>query len=156
MGRYYSGSGHNRLRWHGAYNRDPSNQTGRLNVTEKNETETISRRRAFSLLGLAALSLAMSPTILALSDAEAQQPSTTPGQTPRTGTATTPQTGTERRQERRGERTEHRQERRGERTERRQERRTEQRGERRGKRKKGPTERRKKPSGTTATPKTKP
>ena len=90
MGRYYSGSGYNRLRWHGAYNRDPSNQTGRLNVTEKNETETISRRRAFSLLGLAALSLAMSPTILAVSDAEAQQPSTNAGQTPQTGTATTP------------------------------------------------------------------
>ena len=141
MGRYYSGSGHNRLRWHGAYNRDPSNQTGRLNVTEKNETETISRRRAFSLLGLAALSLAMSPTILAVSDAEAQQPSTNAGQTPQTGTATTPQTGTERRQERRGERTEHRQERRGERTERRQERRTA-RTERRQERRTARTERR--------------
>ena len=157
MGRYYSGSGHNRLRWHGAYNRDPSNQTGRLNVTEKNETETISRRRAFSLLGLAALSLAMSPTILAVSDAEAQQPSTNAGQTPQTGTATTPQTGTERRQERRGERTERRtarterrQERRTARTERRHERRAA-RAERRTERTTGRADRRQERRGTPPT-----
>jgi len=98
-------------------------------MTEQNETQTISRRRAFSLLGLAALSLAVSPTVLMVSDAEAQQPST------QTGTATTPLTGTQRRQERRSGRTERRQERRTGRTERRTERRegrTERREQRRG------------------------
>ena len=90
-------------------------------MTEKSETEMMSRRRAFSILGLAALSMAMSPTVLTVSDAEAQQPST---QTPQTGTTTTPQTGTQRREERRKERTERRQERRTARTERRQARRT--------------------------------
>src|SRR4029077_2477523 len=35
-------------------------------------SEMISRRRAFALLGLAALSLAVPPTILTVSDAEAQ------------------------------------------------------------------------------------
>src|SRR6516165_920157 len=93
---------------------------GRLNMTEKHETEMVSRRRAFSILGLAALSLALSPTVLPLSDAEAQQP----GTTPQTGTTTTPQTGTQRREERRQERTERRQARRTARTERRQARRT--------------------------------
>jgi hypothetical protein len=103
----------------------------RLNVTERNETETISRRRAFSLLGLAALSLAMAPMVLTVSDAEAQQPSTTSGQNPQTGTGTTPQTGTatapktgaERRHERRKARRERRHERREARRERRHERR---------------------------------
>jgi hypothetical protein len=93
-------------------------------VTERNETETISRRRALSVLGLAALSLAIAPTVLTVSDAEAQQPSTTPGQNPPTGTGTNPQTGTERRQERRTGRSERRQQRRTERTERRKKRRT--------------------------------
>jgi hypothetical protein len=100
-------------------------------VTEQNEMEMISRRRAFSFLGLAALSVAVSPTVLTVSDAEAQ-PST---QNPQTGTTTTPQTGTERRQERRAGRTERRQERRTGRTERRTERRegrTERRAERHG------------------------
>jgi hypothetical protein len=100
-------------------------------VTEQNEMEMISRRRAFSL-GLAVLSLAVSSTVLTVSDAEAQQPST---QNPQTGTTTTPQTGTERRQERRAGRTERRQERRTGRTERRTERRegrTERRTERHG------------------------
>jgi len=97
-------------------------------VTEQNETEMISRRRAFSFLGLAALGLAVSPTVLTVSDAEAQQPNT---QNPQTGTTTTPQTGTQRRQERRTERTERRQERRTGRTERRTER-SEGRAERRG------------------------
>jgi hypothetical protein len=109
-------------------------------VTETTEMEVISRRRAFSILGLAALSLAMAPTVLTVSDAEAQQPSTTP----QTGTATTPQTGAGRRQERRRERTEQRQERRTARTERRQKRRaarTERRNERREARHERSTER---------------
>ncbi len=41
-------------------------------MSEKIKSEMISRRRAFSLLGLAALSLAVLPTILTVSDAEAQ------------------------------------------------------------------------------------
>jgi hypothetical protein len=101
---------------------------GGFDATEQYETETISRRRAFSLLGLAALSMAVSPMVLTASDAEAQQPNT---QNPQTGTTTTPQTGTQRRQERRTERTERRQERRTGRTERRTER-SEGRAERRG------------------------
>jgi hypothetical protein len=108
-----------------------------LNVTEKNETEMISRRRAFSVFGLAALSLALAPPVLTVSDAEAQQPSTSP----QTGTATTTQTGTERRRERRGERSEQRQERRTARTERRQKRRTA-RTERRNERREARHERR--------------
>jgi hypothetical protein len=116
-----------------------------LNVVEKNEAEMFSRRKAFSILGLTALSLVMSPTVLTVSDAEAQQPSTTTGQTPQAGT---PQTGTERRQERRGERTEQRQERRTGRTERRKKRRTG-RTERRKKRHTGRTERQKKRGETT-------
>jgi hypothetical protein len=104
-------------------------------VPEKSETEIISRRRAFSILGLAALSLAVSPVVLAVSDAEAQPSPTTPQ---------TPQTGTQRRQERRATRTERRQERRTARTERRQERRT------------GRTERRQQRRGTTPTTSTTP
>jgi hypothetical protein len=79
-------------------------------MSQKITSEDLSRRSAFSLLGLAALSLTMVPTVLTLSDAEAQE--------------TAPQTGTERRQERRTARTERRQERRAGRTERRTERRT--------------------------------
>jgi hypothetical protein len=100
-------------------------------VIKQKKVEMISRRRVFSLLGLAALSLAVSPTVLTVSDAEAQ-PST---QNPQAGTTTTPQSGTERRQERRAGRTERRQERRTGRTERRTERRegrTERRTERHG------------------------
>jgi hypothetical protein len=41
-------------------------------MSEKIKSEMISRRRAFSLLGLAALILAVPPTILTVSDAEAQ------------------------------------------------------------------------------------
>jgi hypothetical protein len=93
-------------------------------VTERNETETISRRRAFSILGLAALSLAVAPTVLTVSDAEAQQASTTTGQNPQTGTDTTPKTGTERREGRRERRREHRHERREARHERREDRTT--------------------------------
>ena len=118
-----------------------NNHVGRLNVTEKSEMEMMSRRRAFSILGLAALSMAMSPTVLTVSEAEAQQPST---QTPQTGTTTTPQTGTQRREERREGRTERRQERRTARTELRQARRiarTERRHERREARDERRTER---------------
>ena len=60
------------------------------------ESEVISRRRAlFSLLGLAALGLAVPTTVLTVSDAQAQQPAAQPA------APTAPMTGTERRQERR-------------------------------------------------------
>jgi len=76
-------------------------------MTGKITSEMMSRRRVFSLLGLAAaLGLAVPTTVLTVSDAEAQT------------------AGTERRQQRRTGRTERRQERRTGRTERRQERRT--------------------------------
>jgi hypothetical protein len=55
------------------------------------ESEVISRRKAFSLLGLAALGLALPTTVLTVSNAEAQQPAA----------PAAPMTGTERRQERR-------------------------------------------------------
>src|SRR5947209_4595539 len=72
------------------------------------KSETISRRKALSLMGLAAaFGLAAAPTVLTVSDAEAQ-------------TAAAPTAGMERRQERRAAR----HERRMARTERRQERRT--------------------------------
>ena len=91
-------------------------------MSEKITSEVISRRGALSLLGLAALSLAVPSAVLTVSDAEAQQPAAPP-----TGASTTPPgaapTGTERRQERRKGRTERRQERRKGRTERRQARR---------------------------------
>src|SRR5215204_6442454 len=58
----------------------------------------MSRRSAFSLFGLAALSLAALPTMLTSSEAEAEE--------------SVPQSGTARRQERRVGRTERRQERR--------------------------------------------
>ena len=117
-------------------------------MTEKSETEMISRRKAFSILGLAALSLAMAPTVLTVSDAEAQQPGTASGQNLQTGTGATPQTGTERRQERRTARTERRQERRNARTERRHQRR-EARHERREERTTGRADRRQQRNGTT-------
>jgi hypothetical protein len=62
-----------------------------MSMSEKIASAVISRRRALSLMGLAALSLAVPPTVLMVSDAEAQQ--TTP--------PSAPETGTERRQERR-------------------------------------------------------
>ena len=84
-------------------------------MTEKIESELISRRRALSLLGLAAaFGLAVPPTVLTVSDAEAQY----------TAPAAAPQTGTERRHERRAGRHERRHERRAGRHERREERRT--------------------------------
>ena len=76
-------------------------------MSEKIASELISRRRAFSLLGLAAaLGFALPTTVLTVSDAEAQT------------------AGSERRQERRTGRKERREERRTGRKERREERRT--------------------------------
>ena len=76
-------------------------------MSEKINSEMISRRRAFSLVGLAAaLGVAVPTTVLMISDAEAQT------------------AGMERRQERRAGRHERRQERRTGRHERREERRT--------------------------------
>ena len=43
-------------------------------MSEKITSEVISRRRALSFLGLAALSLAVPPVVLTMSDAVAQQP----------------------------------------------------------------------------------
>ena|SRR6202040_3127509 len=81
------------------------------------KSEMISRRKALSLMGLAAaFGLAAAPTVLTVSDAEAQ--------TAAAPTAAAPTAGMERRQERRAARHERRQERRMARTERRQERRT--------------------------------
>jgi hypothetical protein len=76
-------------------------------MSEELKSEMISRRRVFSLLGLAAaLGLALPTTVLTVSDAEAQT------------------VGMERRAARRAGRHERRQERRTGRTERRQQRRT--------------------------------
>jgi hypothetical protein len=76
----------------------------------------ISRRKALSLMGLAAaFGLAAAPTVLTVSDAEAQ--------TAAAPTATAPTAGMERRQERREGRHERREERRVGRHERREERR---------------------------------
>ena len=81
------------------------------------KSETISRRKALSLMGLAAaFGLAAAPTVLTVSDAEAQ--------TAAAPTAAAPTTGMERRQERRASRHERRQERRTGRHERREVRRT--------------------------------
>jgi len=59
-------------------------------MLEKNETDMISRRKTFFLFGLGVLSLAISPTVLPVSQAEAQQPNT---QTSPPATTTTPQPG---------------------------------------------------------------
>ena len=69
-------------------------------MAEKSTSDAISRRTALSLLGLAALAVALPSTVLMVSDAAAQQsspPVAPPAQTP----TTAPQTGTERRQGRR-------------------------------------------------------
>ncbi len=79
-----------------------------------NKSEVISRRSALSLLGLAALGLAVPTTVLTVSDAEAQQPAA----------PTAPMTGTERRQARRTRRVYRRKARRKGREERRELRRT--------------------------------
>jgi hypothetical protein len=70
------------------------------------ESEVISRRRALSLLGLAALGLAVPTTVLTVSDAEAQTAA------PPAAAPTATMTGTERRQERRTHRVKRRVERR--------------------------------------------
>jgi len=81
------------------------------------KSETISRRKALSLMGLAAaFGLAAAPTVLTVSDAEAQ--------TAAAPAATAPTAGMERRQQRRAGRHERREVRRTARHERRQERRT--------------------------------
>jgi hypothetical protein len=97
-------------------------------MTEKIMTEVISRRRALSFLGLAAISLAVPATVMIGSDAEAQQPSP-PAQKPTTNAPTTDapktkQTGTERRQARRTRRVKRRTARKTGRSQRRQVRRT--------------------------------
>ena len=108
-------------------------------MTETSEMELISRRRVFRVLGLATLGLAATPTLLTVSDAEAQGTAPATPSTPQAPQA--PQTGTERRQERRTERTERRQERRTARE------------ERRKTRQQARAERHKKPSGTPTTAK---
>ena len=86
------------------------------------KSEMISRRNALSLMGLAAaFGLAATPTILTVSEAEAQ---TTAAPTPAAPTATAPTAGMGRRQARRMARTERRQARRTGRHERREVRRT--------------------------------
>jgi hypothetical protein len=88
-------------------------------MSEKSETEILSRRKLFSILGLATLALAVPSTVLTVSRAEAQAPSTPP--TPQTGATATPQTGRrQRRLARRQARTERRQARRQARLQRRQ------------------------------------
>jgi hypothetical protein len=85
-------------------------------MREKNEAATISRRRAFWILGLgAAFGLGMPVAVLTAPDAEAQTP----------GTAQTGTPGSKRRQARRTGRDERRKARRTGRDERRKERRTE-------------------------------
>ena len=76
------------------------------------KSKTISRRKALSLMGLAAaFGLAAAPTVLTVSDAEAQTAAapTAAAPTAAAPTAAAPTTGTERRQERRTARTERRQ-----------------------------------------------
>ena len=86
------------------------------------KSEMISRRKALSLMGLAAaFGLAAAPTVLTVSDAEAQ---TAAAPTAAPPTAAAPTAGMERRQERRSARHERRQERRTGRHERREVRRT--------------------------------
>ena len=88
------------------------------------ESEVISRRKALSLMGLAAaFSLAAAPTVLTVSDAEAQ--ATTPAPTAPAPTAPAPTGGThgmQRRQARRTGRHKRREERRTGRHERREKR----------------------------------
>ena len=74
------------------------------------KSETISRRKALSLMGLAAaFGLAAAPTVLTVSDAEAQTAAAPAAAAP---AATAPTAGMERRQQRRAGRHERRQERR--------------------------------------------
>ena len=95
---------------------------GLLDMSEKSETEILSRRQIFSNLGLATLALAVPATVLMVSKAEAQAPSTPA--TPQTGATAAPETGRQgRRLARRQARTERRQARRQARVQRRQTRR---------------------------------
>ena len=81
-------------------------------MSEKIKSEVISRRKALSLLGLAAaFSLAVPPTVITVSEAEAQQAPPSQPLVP-FGQPAAPQTGTERRQERRTRRVKRRVERR--------------------------------------------
>jgi hypothetical protein len=63
-------------------------------MIETSESEIVSRRGVIRIVGLAILGLVATPTLLTVSDAEAQGFIAIP--------APTPQIGTERRQERRG------------------------------------------------------
>ena len=98
-------------------------------MSEIIKSETYSRRKALSLMGLAAaFGLAAAPTVLTASDAEAQTPAAPTAAAP---TAVAPTAGMqrraarhERRMQRRAARHERRHERRAARHERRQERRT--------------------------------
>jgi hypothetical protein len=111
------------MRW-GKTHEISDSYLGDCHMSEK----MISRRGAFSLLGLAAaLGFALPVEMLTASEVEAQTQTTAPA-------PSSPQTGTERRQERRTERTERRQERRTERTERRHERRAKRRRRREARR----------------------
>ena len=86
------------------------------------KSETISRRKALSLMGLAAaFGLVAAPTVLTVSDAEAQ---TAAAPTTAAPTTAAPTAGMERRQQRRAGRHERRDERRTGRHERREVRRT--------------------------------
>src|SRR5260370_38445940 len=101
---------------------DGSSSERRFDVSAIIKSEMISRRKALSLMGLAAaFGLAAAPTVLTVSDAEAQ---TAAAPTATAPTATAPTAGMGRRQARRMARTERRQMRRTARTERRQVRRT--------------------------------
>jgi len=92
-------------------------------MSERPEPKQVSRRNALAFFGYAAVfGLVATPTILTVSQAEAQ--TTTAPATPTTPPTDAPKSGTERRQERRTGRTERRQERRTGRTERREQRRT--------------------------------
>ncbi len=68
-------------------------------------SQRVTRRSALSLVGLAVLSLAVPPTVLTLSDAEAEEAAPKTGTkkaAPKTGTKeAAPKTGTQRRQDRR-------------------------------------------------------
>ena len=87
----------------------------------RTDTDILSRRKFFGVLGLATLAFAVPPTVLMVSTAEAQAPSPAPTPTPPTAA---PQTGRQgRRLARRQARTERRQARRQARADRRQTRR---------------------------------
>ena len=97
-------------------------QSGRFDMNAITKSEMITRRKAVSLMGLAAaFGFAAAPTVLAVSDAEAQTAASPTAAPP---TAAAPTAGMARRQARRDERHDRRADRRAGRTERREERRT--------------------------------